>query len=92
MDLVGKELKRVLKTNGLLIFILGDVHLSPKKSLNTAEDISELYEKIGFKRIDIINDDIPASKTTIVKYGGVKSIENKKEKLDRVLIMKNDKS
>ena len=92
MDLVGKELKRVLKTNGLLIFILGDVHLSPKKSLNTAEDISELYEKIGFKRIDIISDHIPASKTTIVKYGGVKSIENKKEKLDRVLIMKNDKS
>jgi DNA modification methylase len=92
MTLVGKELKRVLKPNSLLIFILGDVHLSPKRSLNTAQDISELYEKIGFQKIDIINDEIPASKTTLVKYGGVDSISNKKEKLDRVLIMKNVKS
>ena len=89
MHLVGKELKRVLKKDGLLIFILGDVHLSPSKSLNTAEDIADLYEKIGLKKIDIINDQIPASKTTIVKYGGTNSIQKKKEKLDRVLIMKN---
>jgi DNA modification methylase len=92
MDLIGKEMRRVLKNNGLLVFILGDVHLTPKKSLNTAQDISDRYEEIGFKKIDIINDQIPASKTTIVKYGGDKSIQKKKEKLDRVLIMKNVKS
>jgi DNA modification methylase len=92
MDLIGKEMRRVLKNNGLLVFILGDVHLTPKKSLNTAQDISDRYEEIGFKKIDIINDQIPASKTTIVKYGGDKSIQKKKETLDRVLIMKNVKS
>lgn len=92
MKLVGEELRRVLKHDGLLIFILGDVHLSPKKSLNTAEDISEIYEDLGFKKIDIIDDEIPASKTTIVKYGGSNSIQKKKEKLDRVLIMRNVKS
>lgn len=89
MYLVGREMKRVLKKDGLLVFILGDVHLSPSKSLNTAEDIADLYEKIGFKKVDIINDQIPASKTTIVKYGGTNSIQKKKEKLDRVLIMRN---
>ncbi|MDC0406031.1 site-specific DNA-methyltransferase [Gammaproteobacteria bacterium] len=89
MHLVGREMKRVLKKDGLLVFILGDVHLSPNKSLNTAEDIADLYEKIGFKKVDIINDQIPASKTTIVKYGGTNSIQKKKEKLDRVLIMRN---
>ena len=66
---------------------MGDVHYG-KKSKNTALDVSEIYEKNGlFKTIDIIDDEIPASKTTIVKYGGEKAISQKKVKLDRILIL-----
>jgi len=86
MKLVGNELKRVLKDDGLIVFILGDVHFG-KNSLNTAEDISNLYSEIGLETHGIVNDSIPASRTTIVKYGGVNAIKNKKEKLDRILFM-----
>jgi hypothetical protein len=84
---VGYELKRVLKDNGKIAFVLGDVHYG-RNSKNTALDISEIYSKMRiFRTIDIIDDAIPASKTTIVKYGGVESILQKKEKLDRILIL-----
>lgn len=84
---VGSELRRVMKKDALCIFVLGDVHLSKTKTLNTAEDISDLYKNINFKTHGIVSDKIPASKTTIVKYGGKDSINNKKEKLDRILVM-----
>lgn len=87
MKQVGVELNRVLKDDALCIFILGDVHLSASNTLNTAQDISDLYGDIGFKTYSIINDEIPASRTTIVKYGGNKAIKSKKEKLDRILVM-----
>ncbi|MDD2933781.1 MAG: class I SAM-dependent methyltransferase [Methylotenera sp.] len=87
MKEVGLELKRVMKNDSLCVFILGDVHLSAKNTLNTAEDISKLYEEIGFKTHAIIDDEIPASRTTIVKYGGDAAIQNKKTKLDRILVM-----
>ena len=84
---IGFELKRVLKDKGKIAFVLGDVHYG-KKSKNTALDVSEIYEKNGlFKTIDIIDDEIPASKTTIVKYGGEQAISQKKVKLDRILIL-----
>ena len=84
---VGLELKRVMKDGSLCVFILGDVHLSAKNTLNTAQDISKLYEEIGFKTHSIVDDEIPASRTTIVKYGGEIAIQNKKTKLDRILVM-----
>lgn len=87
---VGKELKRVMKKDALCVFVLGDVHLSAKNTLNTAEDISELYKTIGFKTLAIIADEIPASRTTIVKYGGDRAIKEKKEKLDRILVMSKE--
>jgi hypothetical protein len=84
---IGVELKRILKDSGKIVFVLGDVHYG-KKSKNTAKDISEIYHQLGlFKTIEIIDDIIPASKTTIVKYGGENAISQKKEKLDRVLIL-----
>jgi hypothetical protein len=56
--------------------------------LNTGKDISELYNKKGFKTHAIIADEIPASKTTIVKLvNGKGGILNKKQKMDRILIM-----
>jgi len=84
---VGVELKRILKDEGKIAFVLGDVHYG-KKSKNTALDVSLKYQELGlFKTIDIIDDSIPASKTTIVKYGGESAISQKKEKLDRILIL-----
>lgn len=84
---VGFELKRILKDNGIIAFVLGDVHYG-KKSKNTALDVSIIYQELGlFRTIDIIDDSIPASKTTIVKYGGEDAISQKKEKLDRILIL-----
>jgi len=87
MDDVGNDLHRVLKDDALCIFILGDVHLSKSNTLNTAQDISERYQSLGFKTHAIVSDQIPASRTTIVKYGGKAAIEDKKEKLDRILVM-----
>jgi DNA modification methylase len=87
MKEVGVELKRVLKDGAFCIFILGDVHLSEKNTLNTAEDISEIYKEIGFTTHAIVSDEIPASKTTIVKYKGSEGIKAKKAKLDRILVM-----
>lgn len=87
---IGFELRRVLKDDGVVVFVLGDVHYG-KKSVNTAKDISRLYEEHKlFKTIDIIDDRIPPEKTTIIKYGGNKAISTKKEKLDRILILKKE--
>jgi len=83
---VGEKLHRTLKNDGLIVFVLGDVHVG-RKTINTAKNISELYSNIGFITHAIIDDEIPASRTTIVKYGGEKAIINKKQKLDRVLFM-----
>ena len=77
---IGMELKRVLKPNKLLVFILGDVHRS-KYSINTAKDISKLYEKyLGFRQICIVNDEIPKNKT---------ASRTKRSKLDRILVLQN---
>lgn len=84
---VGIELKRILKPKGKIAFVLGDVHYG-KTSKNTALDVSKIYEETGlFRTLDIIDDAIPPSKTTIVKYGGEEKILLKKEKLDRILIL-----
>ena len=90
MNLVGAEIKRVLKPNGIVAFILGDVHLGKYKTLNTAKDISEIFSSLNFKTHKIIEDEIPADRTTIVKYGGDSSIKKKRRKLDRILIMSNE--
>jgi len=87
MRTVGINLFRILKDDGLCVFILGDVHLSNTKTLNTAQDISDIYRELGFKTHAIIDDEIPASRTTFVKFGGNSAIKGKKEKLDRILIM-----
>ena len=50
---IGKEMKRVLKQNKLCIFVLGDLHKG-KKIINTAEEISKMYEKLNFHTLSII--------------------------------------
>ncbi len=85
---IGIELNRILKDEGVIVFVLGDVHYG-KRTVNTALDISLLYQEHRlFKTIDIIDDKIPPEKTTIIKYGGNEAISSKKEKLDRILILK----
>jgi len=87
MKLVGSKLFETLKSNGLLVFVLGDVHFSKKNSVNTASVIEKIYNKIGFKTIALINDEIPAERTTIVKFKGQSAIDKKKKKFERILIM-----
>ena len=82
---VGKKLYKFLKKKSLLVFVLGDVHFSKNNTINTAV-IEKLYLKIGFKKIALINDEIPANKTTIVKFKGQKALDQKK-KIDRILLM-----
>jgi len=85
---IGIEINRIIKDDGIVVFVLGDVHYG-KKTVNTAKNISELYlDNNLFKTIDIIDDMIPPEKTTIIKYGGNEAISSKKEKLDRILILK----
>lgn len=79
---VGQELKRVLKDNSLIVFVLGDVHRS-SYSLNTAREVSVTYqEEIGFKELVVVNDEIPLNK--IVS-------RSKRKKFDRILVLKNPK-
>lgn len=87
MKQVGIKLFKTLKNNGLLIFVLGDVHFSKKNTVNTASVIEKIYNQIGFKKIALINDEIPAAKTTIVKFKGQVAIDKKKKKFERILIM-----
>jgi len=82
MEIVGKELRRVIKDKGFCIFILGDLHLG-KKIINTAKEVSKLYKNLGFKTHEIIKDAMPINKC-------VPSI-HKRLKLDRILIMTNEK-
>ena len=79
---VGEELKRVLKRGGLCVFILGDLHIG-KNVTNTALEISKIYEEIGFKIHEIIEDKMPINKCIPSIY--------KRLKLDRILIMRNGK-
>ncbi|MFX0090234.1 MAG: DNA methyltransferase [Candidatus Hodarchaeota archaeon] len=79
MLVVGRELHRVLKPGGYIVYILGDVFKS-KSSLNTASDIAKLYENaLNFRILDIIPDEIPRNKCAVQK--------TQRKKLDRVLIM-----
>jgi len=77
---VGKELRRVVIPNGYVVLILGDV-VGQKNSINTAENVGEVYQDIGFEKLDIINDEIPINK---------RASGSKRKKFDRILIMKNN--
>ena len=41
-------------------------------TVNTASVIEKIYLDIGFKKKALINDEIPANRTTIVKFKGRK--------------------
>jgi len=79
MKKVGLQLHKVLKPDKYVIFVLGDVHTTVN-TINTAEDIAQLYSRIGFKKIDIIDDILPRNKCA--HQNG-----NHKLKYDRILIL-----
>ena len=87
MTKVGKKLYKCLKKNSLLIFVLGDVHFSKNNTVNTASVIEKIYLELGFKKKALINDEIPANRTTIVKFKGQVALDKKKQKFDRILVM-----
>jgi hypothetical protein len=87
MESVGKELLRILKHHSLCVFVLGDLHKG-EIMRNTAAEISELYEKIGFEMIGVVEDEIPLARRTAVKWHGRQNLEKRKSKFDRVLVMK----
>lgn len=78
---VGVELKRVVIPGGYIVCVLGDV-VGKNKSINTAENVAEVYQDIGYEKLDIINDEIPINK---------RASGSKRKKFDRILIMKNIK-
>ena len=82
MKKVGFELKRVLKRNGLCVFILGDHH-EGKKIINTATEIAKIYKQIGFQINDIFEDPMPKNKALPTNF--------KRLKKDRIMIMTNKK-
>jgi DNA modification methylase len=87
MTEVGKKLFKCLKKNSLLVFVLGDVHFSKNNTVNTATVIEKIYLNLGFKKKALINDEIPANRTTIVKFKGQVALDKKKQKFDRILVM-----
>ena len=87
MTKVGQKLYKCLKKNSLLIFVLGDVHFSKNNTVNTASVIEKIYLELGFKKKALINDEIPANRTTIVKFKGQVALDKKKQKFDRILVM-----
>jgi DNA modification methylase len=86
MKKAGLEIRRVLKPDSLCVFVLGDF---PKYNyvINTAENISELYSELGFKTHGIIEDEIPTSKRTFLKWAGNEALKTARKKLDRILVM-----
>ncbi|MFX0207488.1 MAG: DNA methyltransferase [Candidatus Hodarchaeota archaeon] len=79
---VGRELKRILKEDSLIVFVLGDVHRT-KYSINTAKEVSNIYQdQLGFKELITVNDEIPLNK--IVS-------RSKRRKFDRILVLKKPK-
>lgn len=82
MSKVGLELRRVLKPQSLCIFILGDLNQG-KKNINTAKEVGNVYESLGFSVIGITDDWMPTNKALPSSF--------KRKKLDRFLVMTNDK-
>lgn len=83
MKKVGKELYRVLKPKSHVLFVLGDVHTT-KNSINTALDVGQLYEEIGFEIKGIVDDTLPRNKCAV--QNGFH-----KKKMDRILVLKTIK-
>jgi DNA modification methylase len=83
MRKVGKRLRDCIKPDGHCIFVLGDMH-SGKKTINTAQDISEVYKELGFKvHENIVEDKMPDNKSH--------PSSSKRRKNDRILFMINKK-
>jgi DNA modification methylase len=78
MEEVGTELMKILKPKGLCIYVLGDCHKG-QKHIKTADEVSLIYEKIGFIRYAIIEDEMPPNPSFPTSY--------KRRKLDRILVM-----
>lgn len=81
MEKVIIKLNYVLKKGGRCCFVVGD-HFTPKKDINTAKELSKIFERNGFKSLFNIKDPIPVNKsiqkkTTKIKYERIIAFEKK---------------
>ncbi len=72
MEKVIKQLHRVLKTNGICTFVVGD-HFLPNRVINTSEELLKIFKLNGFKFVDNIKDSIPINKSVQKKTNKIKS-------------------
>jgi hypothetical protein len=82
MSKAGLELRRVLKPQSLCIFVLGDMN-SGKRNINTSQEVGKVYENLGFSILGITDDWMPINKALPSSF--------KRKKLDRFLVMRNNK-
>ncbi len=80
MEKIIKNLKIVLKPDGICCFVLGDLKNS-KDDINTSELINKIFKSNSFEYITTINDTIPINKS-IQKRSGIPKVE-------RILVVKN---
>jgi len=82
MKRVGLELMEFLKPGGICIYVLGDCHKG-KLHVNTAQNVAQVYESIGFVNYGVIEDPMPSSPSFPTSY--------KRKKVDRILLMQKPK-
>jgi DNA modification methylase len=89
MEVVIREMHRVLKDEKLAILVLGDCHRG-KTIINTAKEIQTIMERNGFDYITTINDEIPANKS-VQRTLNVNEEKIRESRIDRILVMRNIK-
>lgn len=78
IEIVIKELSRVLKPGGFCVFVVGD-HFKGKLIINTAEELTPVFLRNGFSLHGIVDDKIPPNKSV------QKSTKN--EKYERIMVL-----
>ena len=81
MEIVIKELYRVIKPGGYCIFVVGD-HFKGKTIINTADELTPIFKRNGFSLHGIVNDKIPVNKSV--------QKTTKNEKYERIMILTKD--
>ena len=71
-----------LKPGGICIYVLGDCHKG-KLHVNTAQNVAQVYESIGFINYGVIEDPMPSNPSFPTNY--------KRKKVDRILLMQKPK-
>jgi site-specific DNA-methyltransferase (adenine-specific) len=84
------EMKRVLKSNGKAVLVIGDVKdRTSDKIFNLAEEVWQRCAKpLGFKLVEPIKADVIRDETKVSKIWG--KTKGNATKIDRVLVLENN--